>query len=275
MKMLVSFLIPHLNKDKKAWTVRMPRVIRIFFIATWYHEKILSALNLTSLIHKLLYDVLIFSACFSISLFYFGIYFTVERRRRFNINDRIKELGTLLPKTNEFLFEIIQDLHIRQPNKGTILKSSVDYIKCLKYEVNRLRRYEHKQKDNQKRMIARIQVGISKYFLMANFDNKILSSHEKTLKTYIDNNSSLLIRTWSCWLKTTVFLSKNSISTIKTNPLQRFTRKVSWKRMRYIMIKLQFIYILRLLYYNYRQQRQKLTKMTTKKLWTSMTWKIW
>lgn len=25
---------------------------------------------------------------------------TVERRRRFNINDRIKELGTLLPKNN-------------------------------------------------------------------------------------------------------------------------------------------------------------------------------
>lgn len=27
--------------------------------------------------------------------------FSVERRRRFNINDRIKELGTLLPKTND------------------------------------------------------------------------------------------------------------------------------------------------------------------------------
>jgi hypothetical protein len=26
------------------------------------------------------------------------LYFLVERRRRFNINDRIKELGTLLPK---------------------------------------------------------------------------------------------------------------------------------------------------------------------------------
>lgn len=27
--------------------------------------------------------------------------FSVERRRRFNINDRIKELGTLLPKNND------------------------------------------------------------------------------------------------------------------------------------------------------------------------------
>ncbi|KAG7260683.1 hypothetical protein CRUP_017389 [Coryphaenoides rupestris] len=26
---------------------------------------------------------------------------TVERRRRFNINDRIKELGTMIPKTND------------------------------------------------------------------------------------------------------------------------------------------------------------------------------
>jgi hypothetical protein len=72
---------------------------------------------------------------------------SVERRRRFNINDRIKELGTLLPKNDEFLFDIIQDLHIKQPNKGTILKSSVDYIKCLKFEINRLRKYEAKQKE--------------------------------------------------------------------------------------------------------------------------------
>lgn len=48
----------------------------------------------------------------------------IERRRRFNINDRIKELGTLLPK---------QDPEMR-PNKGTILKSSVDYIQTLQGE---------------------------------------------------------------------------------------------------------------------------------------------
>lgn len=29
----------------------------------------------------------------------FLLYFAVERRRRFNINDRIKELGGLLPRT--------------------------------------------------------------------------------------------------------------------------------------------------------------------------------
>lgn len=83
--------------------------------------------------------------------------FAVERRRRFNINDRIKELGTLLPKNNESYYEIVRDV---RPNKGTILKSSVDYIKCLKHEINRLRKTELKQKDiegQNKRLMMRIQ----------------------------------------------------------------------------------------------------------------------
>lgn len=33
--------------------------------------------------------------------FLFPFYSVVERRRRFNINDRIKELGTLIPKSND------------------------------------------------------------------------------------------------------------------------------------------------------------------------------
>jgi hypothetical protein len=86
--------------------------------------------------------------------------FPVERRRRFNINDRIKELGTLLPKSNESYYEIVRDV---RPNKGTILKSSVDYIKVLKHEINRLRKAELKQKDMEvqnKRLMMRIQVRI-------------------------------------------------------------------------------------------------------------------
>lgn len=42
-----------------------------------------------------------------------------------------------------------------RPNKGTILKSSVDYIKCLKQEINRLQNVETKQREmehNQKEM---------------------------------------------------------------------------------------------------------------------------
>jgi Helix-loop-helix DNA-binding domain len=82
---------------------------------------------------------------------------SVERRRRFNINDRIKELGTLLPKNNESYYEIVRDT---RPNKGTILKSSVDYIKCLKHEINRMRRTELKQKEMEqmnKRLMLRVQ----------------------------------------------------------------------------------------------------------------------
>lgn len=84
--------------------------------------------------------------------------FSVERRRRFNINDRIKELGTLLPKNNDPYFEIVRDV---RPNKGTILKSSVEYIKCLKNEIQRLRQNEVKHKQTEhinRRLQQRIQV---------------------------------------------------------------------------------------------------------------------
>lgn len=82
----------------------------------------------------------------------------VERRRRFNINDRIKELGTLLPKNNDPYYEVVRDV---RPNKGTILKSSVDYIKCLKHEVTRLKQNELRQKQiehQNRRLLLRIQV---------------------------------------------------------------------------------------------------------------------
>uniref|UniRef100_A0A8C5FYP5 BHLH domain-containing protein n=1 Tax=Gouania willdenowi TaxID=441366 RepID=A0A8C5FYP5_GOUWI len=61
----------------------------------------------------------------------------IERRRRFNINDRIKELGTLVPKSN--------DPEMRW-NKGTILKASVDYIRKLQKEQQRTKDVEMRQK---------------------------------------------------------------------------------------------------------------------------------
>uniref|UniRef100_A0A8C6IK16 Melanogenesis associated transcription factor n=2 Tax=Mus TaxID=862507 RepID=A0A8C6IK16_MUSSI len=61
----------------------------------------------------------------------------IERRRRFNINDRIKELGTLIPKSN--------DPDMRW-NKGTILKASVDYIRKLQREQQRAKDLENRQK---------------------------------------------------------------------------------------------------------------------------------
>lgn len=84
----------------------------------------------------------------------------VERRRRFNINDRIKELGGLLPKNPDPFFEVVRD---SRPNKGTILKSSVEYIKCLKHEVNRLRQNELKTQEVDKlnlRLLSRIKVSL-------------------------------------------------------------------------------------------------------------------
>ncbi|XP_068154026.1 transcription factor EC isoform X5 [Drosophila tropicalis] len=81
----------------------------------------------------------------------------IERRRRFNINDRIKELGTLLPKGSEAFYEVVRDI---RPNKGTILKSSVDYIKCLKHEVTRLRQNELRQRQMEmqnRKLVSRIR----------------------------------------------------------------------------------------------------------------------
>ncbi|CAH1121070.1 unnamed protein product [Ceutorhynchus assimilis] len=80
----------------------------------------------------------------------------IERRRRFNINDRIKELGTLLPKNNDPYYEIVKDV---RPNKGTILKSSVEYIKCLKNEVIRLKQSEARQKQMEN-MNRRLQLRV-------------------------------------------------------------------------------------------------------------------
>lgn len=50
----------------------------------------------------------------------------IEKKRRYNINDKIKELGTILPKFSQ-----------TEPkkNKGSILKMSVDYILSLQTEV--------------------------------------------------------------------------------------------------------------------------------------------
>ena len=64
----------------------------------------------------------------------------------------------MLPKSNESYYEIVRDV---RPNKGTILKSSVDYIKCLKQEINRLRKTELRQREMEmenKKLLMRIQV---------------------------------------------------------------------------------------------------------------------
>lgn len=75
----------------------------------------------------------------------------IERRRRFNINDRIKELGTLLPKS--------VDPDMRQ-NKGTILKASVDYIKRLRKDQDKAKVLEERQRSLEnanRKLLLRIQ----------------------------------------------------------------------------------------------------------------------
>ncbi|GFT86071.1 microphthalmia-associated transcription factor [Nephila pilipes] len=81
----------------------------------------------------------------------------IERRRRFNINDRIKELGTLLPRSNDPYYDLVKDL---RQNKGTILKASVDYVRCLKNEVQKIPDLEVKLRmveQVNKRLLLKIQ----------------------------------------------------------------------------------------------------------------------
>ncbi|XP_054155476.1 transcription factor EC-like [Oppia nitens] len=69
----------------------------------------------------------------------------IERRRRYNINDRIKELGTLLPRSEDTKhFDLVKDM---KQNKGTILKASVDYVRLLKRENNRLNEQDKKYRE--------------------------------------------------------------------------------------------------------------------------------
>lgn len=75
----------------------------------------------------------------------------IERRRRYNINDRIQELGTLLPK---------QGTPDSRLNKGTILKASVDYIRHLQRDHQRKRELEDQNRllvVQNHQMAARLQ----------------------------------------------------------------------------------------------------------------------
>ncbi|XP_054281075.1 transcription factor EC-like isoform X2 [Macrosteles quadrilineatus] len=90
----------------------------------------------------------------------------IERRRRFNINDRIKELSTLLPKSNDPFFddfvgdlngkhfEIVRD--VRQ-NKGTILKMSVAYIKTLQNDLQKTRKVGEELASQNRALILKVQ----------------------------------------------------------------------------------------------------------------------
>lgn len=136
----------------------------VFHFAAYMQNKCFEVCNLSL---EFSHDIFYFCDFIDFFPFFLGFnvtliisFFPVERRRRFNINDRIKELGTLLPKTNDPFYEVIRDV---RPNKGTILKSSVDYIKCLRDEVNRLKHSEQRRKQielHNRKLTLRIQVSI-------------------------------------------------------------------------------------------------------------------
>ncbi|XP_037790822.1 transcription factor EB-like [Penaeus monodon] len=107
----------------------------------------------------------------------------IERRRRFNINDRIKELATLLPKSNEPYFELVRDL---RHNKGQILKASVDYIKRLKLDTEYNKEVELKRRaleQQNRQLLLRIQ----------ELESKLRTNGIKVEETNIDQ--SLLLST--------------------------------------------------------------------------------
>ncbi|XP_055747036.1 transcription factor E3a isoform X1 [Salvelinus fontinalis] len=82
----------------------------------------------------------------------------IERRRRFNINDRIKELGALIPKSSDPP-PCYGDRETRW-NKGTILKASVDYIRRLQKEQQRAKEVETRQRKlehSNRSLLLRIQ----------------------------------------------------------------------------------------------------------------------
>ena len=108
---------------------------------------------------------MIYCVCFAKQKYLLNCLFlliSVERRRRYNINDRIKELGTLLPKQNEEYYDIVRD--VRQ-NKGSIFKASVDYIKILKRERERKIQIEEickKHEQMSKKLLIKLQVSFSR-----------------------------------------------------------------------------------------------------------------
>lgn len=80
----------------------------------------------------------------------------IERRRRYNINDRIKELSSLLPTSSDDIRYHALTRDMKQ-HKGTILKASVDYLRLLKKEVYELERRQQELEVANRQMLMRMQ----------------------------------------------------------------------------------------------------------------------
>ena len=80
----------------------------------------------------------------------------IERRRRYNINDRIKELSSLLPTQHEDSKYQALTKDLKQ-HKGNILKASVDYLRLLKKDYSNLERNYQELADEHKRALMKLQ----------------------------------------------------------------------------------------------------------------------
>eukprot|EP00090_Calanus_glacialis_P016228 TRINITY_DN25448_c0_g1_i1.p1 TRINITY_DN25448_c0_g1~~TRINITY_DN25448_c0_g1_i1.p1 ORF type:complete len:462 (-),score=110.84 TRINITY_DN25448_c0_g1_i1:50-1435(-) len=76
----------------------------------------------------------------------------IEKARRLFIDAKIRELGFLLPKTNEAYHELAKDIKY---NKGGILKAAVSYLRILKSDQIKKQKLEEKCRiqDLQKRKL--------------------------------------------------------------------------------------------------------------------------
>lgn len=72
----------------------------------------------------------------------------VERRRRDNINDRIQELGTLLPESMT-----LEEGGIARLNKGSILKKSVEQIKQLQKDLQDYQQRVHSLEETLEHLV--------------------------------------------------------------------------------------------------------------------------
>ena len=78
----------------------------------------------------------------------------IVRGKRFNSNDRIKELGILLPKSSDLYHDICRQ------NKDYILRASIEYIRRLKQDPERVKELEAWQKQMEqanRRLLLQIQ----------------------------------------------------------------------------------------------------------------------
>ncbi|CAG0886291.1 unnamed protein product [Cyprideis torosa] len=84
----------------------------------------------------------------------------IERKRRYHINDQIKVLKTLLPKSGEPRYaEAVRDAQ-EKGNKGAILTATVLYIKHLKEDSKKLSKMEERIRDQnkeKKKLLLKIQ----------------------------------------------------------------------------------------------------------------------